>query len=126
MEGFQYQARATLRRHQSQHRGNHGAVTMAPKIRFLDAKRLEECQRFARGPAVKIKRQLSIDSRGMSVAGTVGDQDAKLVFESCDLPVEGIKTVSPAAMQDDERLAAAEFPVMDDDGTDAGRVRGMR
>jgi hypothetical protein len=75
---------------------------------------------------VEIKWHLSVDSRRLPVARAVGDQDAKLVFESCDLPVEGIKSVSPAAMQDDERLAAAEFPVMNDYRTDAGRVRGMR
>src|SRR5258708_33187153 len=56
----------------------------------------------------------------MSVAGAIGDQNARLVSESRVLPVERINSVSPATMKNDERLAVATFAVINGDRLDAG------
>jgi len=75
---------------------------------------------------MKIERHLAGDPSGMSVTGAIGNQNVKLAFECRDLPVERINPISPAAVENNERLAAAELPVMDGDRADAGCVRGMR
>jgi hypothetical protein len=59
----------------------------------------------------------------VSIAGTIGGEYAKLVFKFRDLAVERIKPISPAAVKNDQRFAAAEFPVVDGDGFRAGGVR---
>src|SRR6266571_1880869 len=126
VEGLQNHACTALRRDQPHHRGNHRAVTVAPQNGVLNSESVEKGKDLERGFAMKIERHLAADARGASVTGAIGNQNAKLVFKRRDLPVKWINPVSPPAVENNERLAAAELPVMDGDRADAGCVRGMR
>src|SRR5882757_9548713 len=75
---------------------------------------------------MKIKRHLSWYPSGMPIAGKIGNQNPILTCKRLDLPVKRINLVSPATMEKNEGLAAAEFAVVDLNGTHAGRVRRLR
>src|SRR3989442_14742453 len=62
----------------------------------------------------------------MSVPRAIRNQDAILACERRDLAVERINPISPSAVKNDERLAAAKLPVVDGDGFHAGGVRRLR
>jgi hypothetical protein len=68
---------------------------------------------------MKIQRHFTCEPSGVPVTGAIRNQDAKLGFKGRDLLIKRINPVSPAAVEKNERLAAAKLPVMDGDWTDA-------
>lgn len=61
----------------------------------------------------------------MSVPGAVRYQNAELVFELLDLPVERINPIPPAAMKKNQRPPAPKFAVVNRDRTEARGVPRM-
>src|SRR6266851_4559240 len=78
VECLQNHARAAFRRDQPHHRGDYRAVTVTPEDGALDAERVEKKESFLRRSAVKIQRHFAADLSGVSIAGAIRDEHAKL------------------------------------------------
>ena len=98
---------------------------MTPENSALDSECIQKGNRLPRGTLVKIGLHFAGYACRTRIPGSVRDQNPELALKCFDLPFERIHSVSPAAMQKNERSAAPELPVMNTDWTDARRVRRL-
>ena len=73
---------------------------------------------------MKINRQ-RINMRRSAIAAAVRDQNVIRITEGFDLRIEGVDFVAPPAVQEDERIAAAGFAVMNRHRPRGGDERGF-
>src|SRR6266478_2305636 len=125
MKRLENQRLTSLRRPHSEHRANHGAVTVAPERGAFDFKRIQKGHHLLRGPLVKIHRHLAGHARRAPVSSAVRNKNSKLALKRFDLPFEWIHSISPSAMKKNERSAEPEFPVVNSYRTDFRRVRRL-
>jgi len=127
MEGFEEEVMAAFGSAQADQGGDDGAVAVSPEEGAADAERVEHEQSFFGGATVEVEGQWTREGCGAGVAGAVGNHESDEVGESFDLAVDGVDAVAPAAVQEDERRAAADVAVMNGDGGNAiGVGRGLQ
>src|SRR5947209_16309316 len=114
MRGLEHETSDARRRRESDERGNHRAVAVAPENRQPEIERVDDGARLERCGLVKARLE-TLDRRRSSVARTIRDDDSVPRSERRDRPIERIDLISPAAVKEDERCAGTTLAVMDTD-----------
>src|SRR6266446_2793066 len=95
---FKNQQLTSLRRPHSEHRTNHGAVTMTPEHGAPDSECIQKRHRLLRGPLMKIRRHLAGHARRVLVSGSVVDQNPQLALKTLVPYATRIQSTAPAGI----------------------------
>src|ERR1044072_449573 len=123
MEGFENQAADASRRGEPDNGGDDRAIAMAPEVSAFNLQRIEQAQRFCRRMVVEVGRKIVDDSRRCAVAAAIRTNNSEVTAQLLDLAVEGIQTVAPTAVQQNQRRSLAVVSVVNVYRTNTGRQR---